>query len=338
VNAPAIDTAVRTDATQRAGFDWHRLGNWAKAQYPLYILIALLIVASISTDSFFTVRNLSNLILQVSVIGIVTLAEFLIVLTGGIDISVGSVVGLASVLSAIMFGGSNVVLAIIVAIAVGMLVGLVNGYMVAFRGLEPFIVTLGMMALARGLVYAVTEGIPATPKAENFGSVATATLFNFPVIGLIWLILAIGVGLLLKWTVFGRRIYALGSNKAAARASGVPIRATLIGVYLLAGALVGFAGYLLTARVGTATPTGGTLYELDAIAAVVIGGAALTGGRGRVFGAVVGALIFQVITNVLVLLNVSTYLQDAVRGALILVAIGLTTVQFAKRKRARTLT
>jgi len=323
--------AATTDAS--GGFDWQRLGTWAKSQYPLYILIVLLIVASLSTDSFLTVRNLSNLILQVSVIGIVTLAEFLIVLTGGIDISVGSVVGLAGVLSAILFGGSNVFLAIVVAIVVGMLVGAVDGYLVAFRGLAPFIVTLGMMALARGLVYALTEGIPVTPKSADFGSVATSTVLSFPVIGLIWLIIAGVVAFLLRWTVFGRRIYALGSNTLAARASGVPIKSTLMGVYLLAGALVGLAGYMLAARIGTATPTGGTLYELDAIAAVVIGGAALTGGRGRVFGAVVGALIFQVITNVLVLLNVSTYLQDAIRGALILVAIGLTTVHFGNKKK-----
>jgi len=329
----STDNSVAPSADVGGGLDWQRLGTWAKSQYPLYILIVLLIVASLSTCSFLTVRNISNVILQVSVIGIVTLAEFLIVLTGGIDISVGSVVGLAGVMSASLFGGSNVFLAIVVAIVVGMLVGVVDGYFVAFRGLSPFIVTLGMMALTRGLVYALTEGIPVTPKAADFGSVATSTLLSFPVIGLIWLILAGVVAFLLRWTVFGRRIYALGSNTLAARASGVPIRSTLMGVYLLAGALVGLAGYLLAARIGTATPTGGTLYELDAIAAVVIGGAALTGGRGRVFGAVVGALIFQVITNVLVLLNVSTYLQDAIRGGLILVAIGLTTVQFGNKKK-----
>ena len=306
-NVPTVSTPVldRSD---------NRVLTWAKQQYPLYILVVLLVIAGFSTDAFFTTRNLTNLVLQVSVIGIVTLAEFLIVLTGGIDISVGSAVGLAGVLSAGMFGGTNVLVAIVVAVVVGALIGLVNGYLVAFRGLEAFIVTLGMLSLARGLVYAYTEGVP--------------------VIGIIWIAIAVGMWFLVKRTVFGRRVYAVGSNKDAARASGVPVRATLLGVYVLAGVLVGFAGFLLASRVGVGTPTAGNLYELNAIAGVVIGGTSLRGGRGRVFGAVIGTLIFGVISNLLVLLNVSTYLQDAFSGALVLVAITLTTFQLRKRRQA----
>ncbi|MFC4225106.1 ABC transporter permease [Lysinibacter cavernae] len=325
-------STVTADATPR--FDLRGLGNWAKTQYALYILIALLIVAAFATDSFFTTRNLANLILQVSVIGIVTLAQFLIVLTGGIDISVGSVVALAGVLAAGMWGGSNVILAILVAVIVGGIIGTATGYLVAFRKLEPFIVTLGMMALARGLVYAYTEGVPAMPEASNFRDIATSTVLGFPVIGIIWLALAVIIAFVVRRTVFGRRIYAIGSSKEAARAAGIPVKGTLVAVYALAGLLVGFAGFLLAARVGAGTPTAGTLYELDSIAAVVIGGASLAGGKGRVFGAVVGTLIFGVISNLLVLLNVSTYMQDAFRGALILFAIVLTTIQFSKRRKA----
>ena len=138
--------------------------------------------------------------------------------------------------------------------------------------------------------------------------------------------------------MFGRRVYASGSSKDAARAAGVPVRSTLFLVYIIAGALSGFAGFLLASRVGVGTPTAGTGYELNAIAAVVIGGTSLVGGRGRVFGALVGTLIFAVISNLLVLLNVSTYLQDAFRGALILVAVLLTTVQFARRKKTKQVT
>lgn len=314
---------------------WAAVGRWAKDQYPLYILIVLLIVAGVTSEAFFTPRNLANLILQTSVIGIVTLAQFLIVLTGGIDISVGSVVGLAGVLACGLFSGSNVVVAICVAIAVGAAIGAINGYLVAFRGLEPFIVTLGMLALARGLVYAYTEGSPVRPEAENFRAIATSTVAGFPVIGIIWLVLALAVAFITRRTVLGRRIYAVGSSKEAAHASGIPVRTTLLVTYIIAGVLVGFAGFLLASRVGAGTPTAGTLYELDAIAAVVIGGAALSGGRGRVFGAVVGTLIFGVITNLLVLLNVSTFLQDAFRGALILIAITLTTFHFSRRRKAR---
>jgi ribose transport system permease protein len=307
--------------------------GWVKDQYPIIILVLLLIVAAFSTDAFFTPRNLTNLVVQVSVIGIVTLAQFMIIVTAGIDISVGSVVALAGVTCAMLYGGQSVVLAILVAVVVGALCGSFTGYLVSFRGLEPFIVTLGMMALARGIVYATTEGSPVTPAAENFRVIATTTIAGVPLIALIWLGLALVIGFLMKRTVFGRRIYAIGSSKDAARASGIPVERTLFLVYMLAGAMVGFAGFLLTARVGAATPTAGNLYELDAIAAVVIGGAALAGGRGRVLGAVVGTLILGVITNLLVLLNVSTYMQDAFRGGLILFAIILTTVSFTRRKR-----
>ncbi|MGN5734759.1 ABC transporter permease [Arthrobacter psychrochitiniphilus] len=331
-----MTTTATKDVSAKAGRGSTRtrgLIHWAKGQYPLYILIALLIVAALSTDSFFTARNLTNLILQASVIGIVVLAQFLIVLTGGIDISVGSVVGLAGVMSAMIIGGASVPLAIIVAIAVGVLIGLLNGYFVAFRGLEPFIVTLGMLSLARGLVYTFTEGVPVQPQAENFRAIATATILGFPLIGIIWLVLALAVWFMARRTVFGRRIFAIGSSPEAAYASGVPVKQTLLAVYIIAGAMVGFAGFLLASRVGVGTPTAGTLYELDSIAAVVIGGASLRGGKGSVLGAVFGTLIFGIITNLLVLLNVSTFLQDAFRGGLILVAVVMTTVHFRSRKK-----
>lgn len=319
----------------KGSLNWSAIGRWAREQYPLYILVVLLIVAGATSDAFFTPRNLSNLILQTSVIGIVTLAQFIIVLTGGIDISVGAVVGLAGVLSAGLFHGASVPIAIGVAILVGMTVGALNGYLSAFRGLEPFIVTLGMLALARGLVYAYTEGSPISPVAPDFRAIATSAVLGFPVLGIVWLGLAILIAFLVRGTVFGRRIYALGSSKVAAHASGIPVKQTLLLVYILAGALVGLAGFLLAARVGAGTPTAGNLYELDSIAAVVIGGASLAGGKGRVSGAVIGTLIFGVISNLLILLNVSTYLQDAFRGGLILIAVVLTTVHFNNRRKAR---
>ncbi len=312
-----------------------KLARLAKDQYPLAILIVLLIIAGLSSDAFFSARNLTNLLLQVSVIGIVTLAQFMIIVSAGIDISVGSIVALAGVLGAVMFGGSSVLLAVVIAVAVGILSGSLTGYLVSYRKLEPFIVTLGIMALGRGLVYAVTEGTPVTPAASDFRKIATTTIAGIPLIAIIWIVLAIAVAFVMHRTVFGRRIYAVGSSKDAARAAGIPVERTLMLVYVVSGAMIGFAGFLLASRVGAATPTAGNLYELDAIAAVVIGGTSLVGGRGKVFGAVVGTLILGVISNLLVLLNVSTYLQDAFRGGLILVAIVLTSFQFAKRRRQR---
>ncbi|HWI00036.1 MAG TPA: ABC transporter permease [Propionibacteriaceae bacterium] len=309
--------------------------QWLKGQYALYILVALLLVATITKGSvFWSGTNLTNLLLQLSIIGVVVLAELIVVLTGGIDISVGAALGLAAVVSAGLFGGPSVLLALVVALVVGGLVGAVNGWLVAFRGLEPFIVTLGMLALARGLVYAYGNGIPIIPEASSsFASLGQATFIGIPVLAIIWLAMVALIAFLLYRTVWGRRVYAIGSNKEAARSSGIPVKATLWSVYILAGLLVGLGGWMFLARFASGTSTAGNLLELEAIAAVVIGGARLSGGYGKVFGAVVGTIIFTVIANLLSLLNVSTFLQDAFRGALILVAVTLATVQFARKRK-----
>jgi ribose transport system permease protein len=307
--------------------------NWLKGQYALFILIVLLVIAALSSPAFLTGTNITNLLLQMSIIGVVVMAELIIVLTGGIDISVGSVLGLAAVLCAGLFGGFSVWFALLVALIIGGIIGVVNGWLVSFRGLEPFIVTLGMLALARGLVYAYGQGIPITPKAaDTFAQIGQTTVVGIPVLTLIWIVVVLLIAFLLRRTVWGRRVYAIGSNKEAARSSGIPVRATLWSVYILGGLLVGLGGWMFVCRFGSATALAGNLMELEAIAAVVIGGAALSGGRGTVFGAVVGTIIFQVIANLLSLLNVSTFLQDAFRGALILVAVTLATVQFARRR------
>ena len=311
-------------------------GTWLKSQYALYILLALLLVATITRGAiFWGPTNLTNLLLQMSIIGVVVLAELVVVLTGGIDISVGAALGLAAVVAAGLFGGPSVLLALFVALLIGGAVGAVNGGLVAFRNLEPFIVTLGMLALARGLVYAYGNGIPINPEAsEQFAQLGQSTLAGFPVLALIWLAMVALIAFLLYRTVWGRRVYAIGSNIEAARSSGIPVKATLWSVYILAGLLVGLGGWMFLARFASGTSTAGNLLELEAIAAVVIGGAALSGGKGTVFGAVVGTVIFAVIANLLSLLNVSTFLQDAFRGALILVAVTLATVQFARKKRS----
>jgi ribose transport system permease protein len=313
--------------------------GWLKSQYALYILLALLVVATITRGTiFWGGTNLTNLLLQMSIIGVVVLAELIVVLTGGIDISVGSALGLAAVVAAGLFGGPSIFLALIVAVVIGGAVGAINGWLVAFRGLEPFIVTLGMLALARGLVYAYGNGIPITPAAAPaFAEFGQSTILGIPVLAIIWLAMVALIAFLLYRTVWGRRVYAIGSNIEAARASGIPVKTTLWSVYILAGLLVGLGGWMFLARFASGTSTAGNLLELEAIAAVVIGGAALSGGKGKVFGAVVGTIIFAVIANLLSLLNVSTFLQDAFRGALILVAVTLATVSFT-RSRAKSKT
>ncbi len=312
--------------------------DWLKSQYALYILVALLLVATITRGSiFWGGTNITNLLLQMSIIGVVVLGELIVVLTGGIDISVGSALGLAAVIAAGLFGGPSVLLGLVVAVIIGGIVGAVNGWLVAFRGLEPFIVTLGMLALARGLVYAYGNGIPINPgAAASYATFGQTTIIGIPVLAIIWIVMVLLIAFLLYRTVWGRRVYAIGSNIDAARSSGIPVKTTLWSVYILAGLLVGLGGWMFLGRFASGTSTAGNLLELEAIAAVVIGGARLSGGFGKVFGAVVGTIIFAVIANLLSLLNVSTFLQDAFRGALILVAVTLATVQFTRRRRATT--
>ena len=207
-----------------------RIGQWLKGQYALYILVALLLVATITRGAvFWGPTNITNLLLQMSIIGVVVLAELIVVLTGGIDISVGSALGLAAVISAGLFGGPSVLLGLVVALVIGGIVGLVNGWLVAFRGLEPFIVTLGMLALARGLVYAYGNGIPINPAAaSSYAAIGQSTFIGIPVLAIIWLAMVALIAFLLYRTVWGRRVYAIGSNKEAARSSGIPVKATLV--------------------------------------------------------------------------------------------------------------
>jgi len=325
-------TSTVTNSAESGESGENRYRAWLKQQYALVILVIIVVLASFLSGAFLSTGNLTNLVRQVSITGIVVLAQLMVVVTGGIDISVGSVLGLAAVLSAGVFDGRSALVGILVGMAVGAALGAVNGALVAYRSLEPFIVTLGMLALARGLVYAYTQGVPVQPKGAGFTIPGVSTVAGFPALGIFWLVCILAVAFLLYRTVYGRRLYAVGSNKRAAFGSGIPVRRTLLVVYVLSGLLAGLGGFLLSSRLGSGTPQAGINYELDAIAAVVIGGARLSGGHGRVFGAVVGTLIFGVIANLLVLLNVSTFLQDAFRGALILVAVALAA---SSRKAAR---
>jgi ribose transport system permease protein len=215
-------------------------------------------------------------------------------------------------------------LAVLIGICVGVGLGSANGAAIAFLNVPPFVMTLGTLALARGLTYAYTQGGPLQPSAEwreLFIYPGRSEILGIPTIGLIWLVLILVVAFVLNGTVFGRRVFAVGSNRAAAFASGVSIEWTLLSVYLISGLLCGVAGVLLASRVSVATPTMGQSYELDAIAAVVIGGASLAGGYGTVTGTVVGTIILVLIVNLLNLLNVSIFWQDAVRGAIIIAAM-----------------
>lgn len=293
----------------------------------LPVLVLLALALSLATDTFLTGTNLDNLGRQVSIFAIIAIGQLLVILTAGIDLSVGSVVGLSGVISAsVVFeatAGGQVVLAVLLALLAGAVVGAVNGVLVAVFRMPAFIVTLAGLGIARGATLLITGGRTVQPLPPAFQDIAGGTTLG--IANLIWimLIVAAAVAFALRRTVWGRYVYAVGSNAESARLSGVPARPVLVSVYAISGLLAGLGGILLASRLGNGVPTSGTGYELQAIAACVIGGASLFGARGTAVGALLGAVIVGLLNNGGTLLGIDPFWLQIAIGVLILVAVGL---------------
>jgi ribose transport system permease protein len=289
----------------------------------ILILVVMSAILAVSTSEFLTSENLLSVFRQFSFIGIMAIGAVMVIITGGIDLSVGSVFAFAGVTSAYIMSKLDlgVPLGLLVGVVSGLAFGLVNGLCITKLKLPPFIATLGTMSIARGLSYALTGGfpIPDLPPAFKFIGQGYLGIIPFPVILL--LVLAVIFTFFLRQTVLGRRIYATGSNEEAARVSGVNTTAVKITVFALSGVLAGIAGMATAARLGVAQSTAGVGYEMDAIAAAIIGGASVTGGVGTVFGTIIGAAIMGVLKNGLILLSVSAYWQQTVIGVVIIAAV-----------------
>jgi ribose/xylose/arabinose/galactoside ABC-type transport system permease subunit len=293
-------------------------------RYGIYgVLVLLVIVLAIVSPVFLTGANIINILRQVAVNGIIAVGMTLVIITGGIDLSSGSVLALSAVVATSLAhpGGHGAGLAVAAGIGVGLVMGMVNGVLIARQRLPPFIVTLGMMTAARGLALVYTSGRPVIDLSDGYNRIGGGYLLGIPVPVLVFAGVAVLGGALLHGTRFGRYVYATGGNELAARVSGVSTRGILIRVYALSGALAGLAGIVLSSRVMSGSPSTGVGYELDAIAAVVIGGTALSGGTGRIAGTVAGALIIGVMNNGLDLLNVSSYWQQVAKGVIIILAL-----------------
>lgn len=293
-------------------------------------LLALCFVLWAATPHFLTVSNLLNVLEQTSINAIVAVGMTYVIISGGIDLSVGSVLAVSGIALALALeGGLPAPAAILLALATGTACGLANGLLITFGRLPPFIATLGMMSVARGAALMLAEGRPISGFSEGFRALATArVLVPAPVLltAAVYLI----AHFVLVRTVFGRATYAIGGNEEAARLSGVHVRFHKTAVYGVAGLTSAVAAILLTARLNSAQPTAGTMYELDAIAATVIGGTSLLGGEGTLVGALIGALIMGVLRNGLNLLNVSSFFQQVVIGAVI---IGAVLIDMSLKRR-----
>lgn len=286
------------------------------------ILLTICIVATILSPNFLSVTNLFNVLKQITVAGIVGCGMTFVILTGGIDLSVGSIVGLAGVLSAgVLAATGNPVLAVLTAVGVGIVCGAANGLLIAQFGIPPFIATLGMMTLLRGCVLVYTKGSPIPVKLDAYKFIGKGDIIGIPVPVIILIILLFVAHYILSQTAFGRSVYAFGGNKEASRLSGISVKKTEWKAYIINGLLCGIAAVVLTARLGSAQSTSGEGIEMDAIAAVILGGTSLSGGVGFVLPTVVGAMIMGIIDNILTLMNVNPHATNIVKGAIIIIAV-----------------
>ncbi|MBC8183208.1 ABC transporter permease [candidate division KSB1 bacterium] len=295
----------------------------------LLSLLIIVILLSILSPYFFTTENLFSIGLQMAVIAIMSIGQMWIIISGGIDLSVGSVLALSGVVSTLLISsGFDILTASLVGIMVGSLCGVISGFLISAGKLPPFIATLGMMGIARGMALILTKGVPVFGLPESFSVISNGRIANLvPIPILITLLLALIGHIILTRTPFGRYTYAIGSNFEAARLSGIRTSRTLIYIYTLGGMLSGLAGIILASRLSTGQPTAGTGYELDVIAACVIGGASLSGGAGTIWGAILGALLIGVLRNGCNLMDISAFWQQVAIGALIVIAVFIDQYQ-----------
>jgi len=291
---------------------------------PFMGLLVLCIVLAFLSDSFFTIDNWLNIFRQVSINALIAFGMTFVILTGGIDLSVGSVLALSSALAAgCMANGMNGLFAMAIGLLAGFAMGALNGVIITKGRVAPFIATLATMTIFRGATLVYTEGRPITGFSNElaFQMIGRGYFLGIPVPVVLMLIVYVVLYIVLKKTTFGRHTYAIGGNEEATRLSGIRVDRLKIWIYSLTGGLAALAGLVLTSRLNSAQPTAGTAYELDAIAAVVLGGTSLSGGRGWIFGTLVGALIIGVLNNGLNLLNVSSFYQQVIKGVVILLAV-----------------
>lgn len=311
-------TALTAPRTQQA-FQWRPFFQ----KYGLVLSFLVLCVGlTLASDRFLTSDNLINILRQSAVNGIIAVGMMLVILTRGIDLSVGSTLAFSTVIAAdLLRQGTSPVVAILVAVLIGVVIGLISGLLVSRINIPPFIATLGMMTLVRGLAYSFTEGQPITGLPEAFRWLGTGSIGPIPAPVIVMALVFIAGFVLLDYTAFGRHIFAFGDNAKAAFMTGLPTRRIVLFVYMATGALSALAGVVLIGRLNSAAPSTGVGYEFDAIAAVVVGGTSFDGGEGSIWGTLLGVLLIAVLNNGLNLLNVPSPFQEVVKGAVIALAL-----------------
>lgn len=332
---------------------FNKIGIEAQQLIILLALILIMAFFAILSPVFMSIQNLGNILRVSSFYGIAALGMTIVILTGGIDLSVGSVLALGGAVGAGLLGGAYsaanpvklpFILAVLLALAATGLIGLINGLVITKLKLSPFIATLGMMTIARGITYVFTDfivqGVPGTPITffhPVFTFLGTGSIAGIPTQALLFVILAAALSAFLRHTAFGRSIYAIGGSNEIARLAGINTEFTVVMTYVIMGVLAGLSGVVFVGRLSSASPLAGTGYELDIITAVVLGGATLVGGRGTIFGTVLGVLIVGVINNGLDILNVPSFYQYLIKGTILVAAVVSDRVYQAKQMEKETL-
>lgn len=299
----------------------------------LIILLLMVGLLSVLSPAFATLGNFINIFKQTAINGILAVGMGCVILTGGFDLSVGSIVGLSGVVAALLAKGDTpIVVPILASILIGGAAGLLNGTLVSYLGIPAFVVTLGTQNFIRGLAYLVSGGMPVFGVSRPYERIAGLNIFGIvPLLVVYYLLIVCIIAFVLQKTVYGRHIYTVGGNAEAARVSGINVKGVKMSVYMLAGLMSGIAGMLLTSRTVSGSPLTGAGYELDAIAAVVIGGFSLSGGVGKWYGMLIGALVLSVLSNGLDIMRVASYYQYLIKGVIMVAAVYLDV-----RSRART--
>jgi ribose transport system permease protein len=292
------------------------------------MILALVIFLGFANEFFLTPRNLLNVGRQASVVAIVALGQALVIIARGLDLSVGSVLGLSAVVSAYVAQATGIQsLALLAGLGTGAAVGLVNGGLFTRLNINPFIATLGTLSIARGLALLITGGIPIPFNTDFSNFLGAGRIFTVPVSLILMLLLAVAFHIFASRTRIGRNIYAIGDSPTAARLAGINVEGTRLLVFILCGMLAGLGGMILGGNLASANPDLGRGYELDVIAAVILGGTALSGGRGSILGVVLGALLMALLSNAFVLLGMSAHWQVVSKGLVIIFAVGIDGIR-----------
>ena len=344
-----MNDAAKTSRSHRSGGEGFDLGKILLEGRAFFALIAIIIIFSFLSPNYFALENFLTMASHVAIYGILAIGMLLVIINGGIDLSVGSTLGLSGVVAGFFMQGvtlnmfgvvlyPSVWVVVVLCCVLGAFIGLVNGILIARFKVPAFVATLGVMYVVRGFALLMTNGLTynnlggqADLGNTGFDWLGFDRLFNVPVGVLILAVIAILCSIALNRSAFGRWLYASGGNARAAELSGVPVKRVLISVYMLSGICAAIAGLILSSQLTSAGPTAGTTYELTAIAAVVIGGASLMGGTGNIRGTLLGAFVIGFLSDGLVIIGISSYWQTVFTGAVIVLAVLLNAIQYRRR-------